>query len=223
MPQWIESKHFSERVSNEPFSRVVFILFLDLLTRQMLGNLFLMGTRVTCLIWQGLKLWSRHIRWDLLTVVSMSFSNKLMLNDWIWRTHITDMFESRWEQVRLQEELSLKEKALRETQIRNKHVMGEMKRTHSRTTNRQILCTSIERKSWDSTKAHFTNAVYAKERMNSKNDSGEFQEVRIEITVVDCLTFPVNLRWFWVLALCWAAKKRLPLDTWTMCQDKRFW
>ena len=36
--------------------------------------------------------------------------------------------ESRREQVRLQEELSMKEKALRETQIRNIHEMGEMKR-----------------------------------------------------------------------------------------------
>ena len=36
--------------------------------------------------------------------------------------------ESRREQVRLQEELSLKEKVLRNTQIRNIHEMGEMKR-----------------------------------------------------------------------------------------------
>ena len=36
--------------------------------------------------------------------------------------------KSRREQVRLQEELSMKEMALRETQIRNIHEMGEMKR-----------------------------------------------------------------------------------------------
>ena len=36
--------------------------------------------------------------------------------------------ESRREQVRLQEELVMKEKALRDTQIRNVHEMGEMKR-----------------------------------------------------------------------------------------------
>ena len=36
--------------------------------------------------------------------------------------------ESRREQVRLQEELSLKEKVLRDTQIRSIHEMGEMKR-----------------------------------------------------------------------------------------------
>ena len=36
--------------------------------------------------------------------------------------------ESRREQVRLQEELSMKEKVLRDTQIRSMHEMGEMKR-----------------------------------------------------------------------------------------------
>ena len=36
--------------------------------------------------------------------------------------------ESRREQVRLQEELSIKEKVLRDTQMRYMHVMGEIKR-----------------------------------------------------------------------------------------------
>ena len=36
--------------------------------------------------------------------------------------------ESRREQVRLHEELSMKEKVLRDTQIRNMREMGEMKR-----------------------------------------------------------------------------------------------
>ena len=59
----------------------------------------------------------------------MSFSNKLMLKDWNWRTPITEFFESRKEQSRLQEELSMKDrKALREAQIRNIHEMGQMKR-----------------------------------------------------------------------------------------------
>ena len=39
------------------------------------------------------------------------------------------------EQVRLQEELSMKEKVLRNTQIRNMHEMGESKRVQ-KTTNR---------------------------------------------------------------------------------------
>ena len=50
----------------------------------------------------------------------MSFSSKLMLSDWNWKTPITE--------VRLQEELVMKEKALRDTQIRSIHEMEEMKR-----------------------------------------------------------------------------------------------
>ena len=40
----------------------------------------------------------------------------------------TGYVESRQEQVRQQEEVIMKEKALRETQIRSMHEMGEMKR-----------------------------------------------------------------------------------------------
>ena len=55
--------------------------------------------------------------------------------------------ESRREQVRLQEELSTKEKAFRETQIRSIHEMGEMKRAQELRVDELILCTKIERKS----------------------------------------------------------------------------
>ena len=51
-----------------------------------------------------------------------------MLKDWNWRTPIAEKIETRREQSRPQEELSMKEKVLRETQIRNIHEMGEMKR-----------------------------------------------------------------------------------------------
>ena len=39
------------------------------------GKYFLMETRIICLIEQGLNLCSRNIKWDLLTLVSMSSSN----------------------------------------------------------------------------------------------------------------------------------------------------
>ena len=48
MPQCIESKHFqkdTEVINREIVSRVVFILFLDLLTQQMLGNVFKDGNK----------------------------------------------------------------------------------------------------------------------------------------------------------------------------------
>ena len=52
-----------------------------------------------------------------------AYAQRLELQD---AQHV--FFESPQEQVRLQEELSMKEKARRETQIRNIHEMGEMRR-----------------------------------------------------------------------------------------------
>ena len=58
----------------------------------------------------------------------MSFSNKLMLKDWLELEDAHHGYvESRKEQSRLQEEVSLKERSLRETQIRNIPEMGQMK------------------------------------------------------------------------------------------------
>ena len=53
----------------------------------------------------------------------MNFSNKLMLKDWNWVTPMTDFFESRQQQARLQEKLTITEKVHRKTQIRNIHEM----------------------------------------------------------------------------------------------------
>ena len=53
--------------------------------------------------------------------------------------------ESRREQVRLQEELSMKEKLLRDTQIRNIHELGEMKRAQELRVDE--FCAKIKRKS----------------------------------------------------------------------------
>ena len=47
-----------------------------------------------------------------------------MLSDWHWRTAHHGCVESRREQVGLQEELVMEEKALRHTQIRSIHEMG---------------------------------------------------------------------------------------------------
>ena len=58
----------------------------------------------------------------------MSFSNKAFAQRLeLEKTH-HGYVESPQEQIRLLEELVVKEKALRETQIRSMHEMGEMKR-----------------------------------------------------------------------------------------------
>ena len=69
--------------------------------------------------------------------------------------------ESRREQVRLQEEFVIKEKALRDNQNRRMHELGEMKRAQELRVE-EFSLQKIERKSWDNTKAHFTNAGYAR-------------------------------------------------------------
>ena len=46
------------------------------------------------------ELMKQDTKWNLLTIVLMSVSNKLMPNDWIWRAPV----KSQREQVRLQEE-----------------------------------------------------------------------------------------------------------------------
>ena len=59
----------------------------------------------------------------------MSFSNKLMLKDWNWMNAHHGYIESRREQVRLQEELSMKERsASRYSNTKYIHEMGAMKR-----------------------------------------------------------------------------------------------
>ena len=87
---------------------------------------------------------------------------------------------SRREQVRLQEELSMKEKVLRNTQIRNMHEMGEMKRAQEQQIDRS-QCKNYEK----ITILPLTSQLQQmQEQMNSMNN---------RIIVEDCLTFPVNL------------------------------
>ena len=64
--------------------------------------------------------------------------------------------ESEREQVRLQEELSMKEKVLRNTQIRNMHEMEEIKRAQELGADEVSV---QKRKSRDDSKAHFPIAA----------------------------------------------------------------
>ena len=70
--------------------------------------------------------------------------------------------ESRREQVRLQEDSIMKEKAHRDTQIRSIHENVRIEEC-SRITSRRILCTKIERKSWYDTETHFTDSRVPRE------------------------------------------------------------
>ena len=83
--------------------------------------------------------------------------------------------ESRKEQARLQEELSLKEKVLRDTQIRNIHEMGEMKSAQELRVD-EVSVRKLRENHETIQKLTFQLQEMQKQ-MNSMNDSGEFQEV----------------------------------------------
>ena len=65
--------------------------------------------------------------------------------------------ESRWEQVRLQEEYRWRKKVLRDTQIRSMHEMGDMKRAQELRVD-DFSVQQLREKSWDNTTALFTIA-----------------------------------------------------------------
>ena len=123
----------------------------------MLGNLVLIETRIICLIKQGLNLWSRNIKWCLLTVVSMNFSkqayaHKLELHD----AH-HGYIEIAKRTITPARRINYEGQALRET--------PDTKYTRD---GRNEESSQKLRNSWDNTKAHFTNAGNAR--------AGEFYE-----------------------------------------------
>ena len=83
--------------------------------------------------------------------------------------------ESRREQVRLQEEFSIKEKVLRNTQIRNMHEMEEIKKAQEL----RVCEVSVQKlRENHGTNQQLTSQLQQmQEQMNSMNDSGHFQDV----------------------------------------------
>ena len=69
----------------------------------------------------------------------------------------------------------MKEKALRETQIRNVHEMGEMKRAQELRVDEFFV--QKLRESHEAIQRLASRMQEMQEQMNSMNDSGEFQEV----------------------------------------------
>ena len=76
-----------EAKNGEANSRV---LFWNTLTRQIWENLLLKAIKSFCSVKQDLNLWDRNIKLDLSIIASVSFSSKLMLKDWNYRTLNTD-------------------------------------------------------------------------------------------------------------------------------------
>ena len=119
--------------------------------------------------------------------------------------------ESGREQVRLQEELSMKEKVLRNTQIRNMHEMGETERAQELRVDEVSVQKLSENR--ETIQQVTSQLQQMQEQMNSVNDSGDFQHV--ESNFSGKLSYVSSQ-----LAMIQSSRsmlgrdKRLPLDTW---------
>ena len=83
--------------------------------------------------------------------------------------------DSRREQVRLQEKLSMKEKVLRDTQIRSMHEIGEMKRAQELRVD-EVSVQKL-RENHETIQRLTSQLQEMQDQMNSMNDWGELQEV----------------------------------------------
>ena len=66
------------------------VLFSKTLIRQIWEYLLLKAIKIVCSVRQDLNLCDKSIKLDLSIFVSVSFSNKLMLKDWNYKTYNTD-------------------------------------------------------------------------------------------------------------------------------------
>ena len=119
--------------------------------------------------------------------------------------------ESRREQVRLQDELAMKEKALRDTQIRSMHEVGKLKRAQELRVEEFSL--QKLRESHDTIQRLTSQMQDRQGQMSAMDDPGEFQEV--ESNHSGRLSYvpsqPATLSSYRSMM---SRDKRLPLDTW---------
>ena len=125
--------------------------------------------------------------------------------------------ESRREQVRLQEELVMKEKALRDGQIRTVNELGELKRA----LDMRVDEFSVQnlRESHDT--IHFPDRRVARE-VNCMSYSGEFQDIELLWKSSRVPSQPAVVP---TLRSIWSRDRRMPLDTWNLSdtQGKVLW
>ena len=119
--------------------------------------------------------------------------------------------ESRREQIRLQEELSMKEKVLQDTQIRSMHEIGEKKRPQELRVDE--FSVQKLRENPETIQRLTSQMQEMQEQMNSMNDPGEFQDVesnhggRLSYVSSQPAMIPSSRSML-------SRDKRMPLDTW---------
>ena len=125
--------------------------------------------------------------------------------------------ESRREQVRLQEESVMKEKALRDTQIGSIHEMGELKRDQEL----RFVEFSVQKlfESVDTIQMLTSLILELQERANCMNDSREFKDIlsnysgKISHVPSQRAVIPSPRSML-------SRDKRLPLDTWNLSESQ---
>ena len=131
-------------------------------------------------------------------------ATSIKLKDWNYRTHQHGFVESRREQVRIQEALSMKEKSTSRYSD-EKYARDGRNEESSRTASWWNLIAQIKRKLWDNTKNPLLSCRKCKIRWFLWMIQENFKKWS-RIIVEHVLTLPVNLqRWLQVLAPCWAA------------------
>ena len=167
---WVKTNFQKE--SNVLFFKGVVNQFSETLTQRMLRNLSLMESETTCLLERDLNWWSRNTKWNLLAIVLISFSNRLMLNDWNWRTPITDMLNLDENKFDYKKNVSWKKKLLEKLEFE----MCTRWEKWRELKNYELTIASGE---WShATIQELTSQILElPERMNHMNDAREFQDV----------------------------------------------
>ena len=148
----------------------------NMLIRQNWEDLFLKVMKITCSVRQDLNLWSKSIKLDLSKAVSMSFSNKLTLKDWTYRTLIMDILNLEENNLAHKKNYPSRKRFSEMLKIRNFRELGEMKRAQELRVDEFSVQTS--REVMKQYRDSLRNCSLCKNKwINSVNDSGEFQEV----------------------------------------------
>ena len=117
---------FRQGVTNlETCSRIP---FLNSLIHQIWEDLFLKVMKITCSVRPDLNLKNQEHQVGSLNNCIGELQRQVYAQRLELQEAHHGSIESRREQARLKEELSMKEKVLRDTQIRNVHELGEMKK-----------------------------------------------------------------------------------------------
>ena len=156
---------------------------------------------ISCSVREDLNLWSKSIKLDLSTALSMSFSNKLTL--WItgrpsWIFWISKRTSSSTRRIIFEGKTSPRDSKY--------EIFMNLVKWRKRAQELRVDEFSLQklRESHDTIKKLTSQIQELQEQMNSLSDSGEFHEVESNI-VEDWRTFPVRKMWFRVLLPCWAA------------------